>query len=138
MPSPLDGLISRQDIEYLTSIENLIFDDKNRVGVLESTKSIDVQACPGSGKTTLIAAKLMLLAKRWPFESRGICVLSHTNVAKDEIIRRLRRSKIIEAQNLLTYPHYIGTIQEFVNRFLALPVLRSRGIKDITVDNDEY
>lgn len=138
MPSPLDGLIARQDIAELAASENLILDDEDRIGVLEATNSIDVQACPGSGKTTLIAAKLMLLAKKWPFEDRGICVLSHTNVAKDEIIRRLKKSRTTEAQNLLTYPHFIGTIQEFVNRFLALPALRSNGVQDITVDNDEY
>ena len=138
MPSPLDDLITRQDIADLAGVENLIFDDADRIGVLEATASIDVQACPGSGKTTLIAAKLMLLAKKWPFGDCGICVLSHTNVAKDEIIRRLKKSKTIEAQNLLSYPHFIGTIQEFVNRFLALPALRSSGVTDITVDNDEY
>ncbi|MDM7978679.1 MULTISPECIES: UvrD-helicase domain-containing protein [Thalassospira] len=138
MSNPLDGLITTQDIVDFAEGEKLILDDADRIGVLEASQSIDVQACPGSGKTTLIAAKLMLLAKKWPFQDRGICVLSHTNVAKDEIIRRLQKSNIIEAQSLLVYPHFIGTIQEFVNRFLALPALRSRGIKDITVDNDAY
>lgn len=136
MPSPLDGLIARQDIADLAAGENLILDDENRIGVLEATGSIDVQACPGSGKTTLIAAKLMLLAKKWPFEDRGICVLSHTNVAKDEIIRRLKKSRTTEAQNLLTYPHFIGTIQEFVGKYVAFPSIRSDGTKINLVDTD--
>ena len=138
MLGPLDGLINKQDIADIAVSEDLIINDEDRISVLESMGSIDVQACPGSGKTTLIATKLILLAKKWPFQYQGICVLSHTNVAKDEIIGRLERSKTIEAQRLLSYPHFIGTIQEFVNRFLAMPYLRSKGIENITVDNDEY
>lgn len=134
----LEGLITRDDIADLAANEQLILDDNERISILESMRSIDVQACPGSGKTTLIAAKLILLAKKWPSQHQGICVLSHTNVAKDEIIDRLKQSKTIEAQRLLSYPHFIGTIQEFINRFLALPYLRSNGNRDITVDNDEY
>ena len=38
----------------------------------------------------------------------------------------------------MAYPHFIGTIQEFVHRFLALPYIRSSGIQNIIVDNDEY
>jgi len=138
MPHPLEGLITRDDIANVAANEQLILDDDDRISVLEAMRSIDVQACPGSGKTTLIATKLILLAKKWPLQHQGVCVLSHTNVAKNEIIDRLKRSKTIEAQRLLSYPHFIGTIQEFVNRFLALPYIRSKGIRDITVDNDEY
>lgn len=138
MPHPLEGLITRDDIANVAANEQLILDDDDRISVLEAMRSIDVQACPGSGKTTLIATKLILLAKKWPFQHQGVCVLSHTNVAKNEIIDRLKRSKTIEAQRLLSYPHFIGTIQEFVHRFLALPYIRSKGIRDITVDNDVY
>ncbi len=138
MSDLLNSSISREDIAALAGSEGLVLDDEDRIAVLLSTNSIDVQACPGSGKTTLIAAKLMLLAKQWRAQERGVCVLSHTNVAKDEIIDRLNKSKTIEASRLLSSPHFIGTIQEFVNRFLALPYLRSIGISDVTVDNDEY
>ena len=133
----LNGLINREDISQLSRSEGLSFDDE-RIKILEAMQSIDVQACPGSGKTTLIAAKLMLLAKKWPFSAQGICVLSHTNVAKDEIVERLKRSKTPEVQRLLSYPHFIGTIQEFTNRFLALPFIHSKGISEVHVDNDEY
>ncbi len=128
-------LIKREDIDQLSQSEGLNFDD-DRIAILESMQSIDVQACPGSGKTTLIAAKLMLLAKKWSLSGQGICVLSHTNVAKDEIIGRLKRSKTSEAQRLLSYPHFIGTIQEFVGKFLAFPFLRSNQIDINHVDTD--
>lgn len=138
MANLLNGLISREDIAELAHSEGLNLDDRERISILETMRSIDVQACPGSGKTTLIAAKLILLAKKWPLSNQGICVLSHTNVAKDEIIERLKKSKSLEAQRLLSYPHFIGTIQEFTNRFLALPLIRSNGLNEATVDNDEY
>lgn len=128
-------LIKGKNIDQLSESEGLSFDDDRRK-ILESIKSIDVQACPGSGKTTLIAAKLMLLAKKRPLSGQGICVLSHTNVAKDEIIGRLKRSKIPEAQRLFSYPHFIGTIQEFVGKFLAFPCLKSHKIDIHQVDDD--
>lgn len=134
---PLENFIADENIDRLSHQENLFFDEK-RTELLKAMHSLDVQACPGSGKTTLIAAKLILLAEEWPFKHRGVCVLSHTNVAKDEIIERLKKSKTKKAQNLLSYPHFIGTIQEFVNRFLAIPNLRSRGICDFNIDNDTY
>lgn len=131
------GLIAQSDIDGVAQSEELIFDPK-RSEILKAMHSIDVQACPGSGKTTLIAAKLILLAKKWPFSDRGVCVLSHTNVAKDEIIKRLKQSKTTEAEKLLGYPHFIGTIQEFVNRYLAMPFIRSVVREDIVVDNERY
>lgn len=136
MTDLLSNLINRNDIVSLTHNEQLSFEDEERISILESMHSIDVQACPGSGKTTLIAAKLILLAKKWPLSHQGICVLSHTNVAKDEIIERLKKSKTLEAQRLLSYPHFIGTIQEFVGKYIAFPYLRSAQIKINHVDTD--
>jgi superfamily I DNA/RNA helicase len=136
MAKLLNELISREDIAFLAHSEGLNFNDEDRISILESMRSIDIQACPGSGKTTLIAAKLILLAKKWPLSDQGICVLSHTNVAKDEIIERLKKSKTIEAQRLLSYPHFIGTIQEFSGKFVAFPYLRTKKIKINYVDTD--
>ena len=138
MALPLKSLITDEDLDALAAAERLILSDGKRRGILQSLGNIDVQACPGSGKTTLVAAKLMLLAQKWASTHQGICVLSHTNVAKDEIIDRLNRSSFAEARDLLSYPHFIGTIQEFVHRFIALPYLRSSGVSNITVDNEEY
>ncbi|QLY26436.1 UvrD-helicase domain-containing protein [Bdellovibrio sp. KM01] len=127
--------ITDKDINNLESTENLQFDVTRR-DILRSLESLDIQACPGSGKTTLIAAKLILLAERWHFKHSGVCVLSHTNVAKDEIIARIEKSASINARKLLGYPHFIGTIQEFVNRFIGLPEIRSSGIDVRYVDDD--
>lgn len=136
MVSPLDDLITREDIVEVAASEGLVLEDEDRISILEAMRSIDVQACPGSGKTTLVAAKLILLARKWPYKDRGICVLSHTNVAKDEIVERLVASRYPEAQRLLSYPHFIGTIQEFVGKYAAFPFLRSKGIEIRQVDTD--
>lgn len=103
-----------------------------RQEVLRSSESIDVVACPGSGKTTLLVAKLAILAHKWPDQTRGMCVLSHTNVAQNEIQVRLGHSSV--SNRLLSYPHYIGTIHGFVNDFLALPWLRSQGKRITRID----
>jgi superfamily I DNA/RNA helicase len=90
-----------------------------RVKVIkELDKSCDVVACPGSGKTTVLLAKLLILANRMPFEDdRGICVLTHTNVAIDEI----KRKAGIAGDKLFNYPNFFGTFQKFVDKFLAIP-----------------
>ena len=106
MVSPLDDLITREDIVEVAVSEALVFDDEDRISILQAMRSIDVQASPGSGKTTLVAAKLILLARKWPYKDRGICVLSHTNVAKDEIIERLVASRYPEAKSPFLPPFH--------------------------------
>jgi hypothetical protein len=105
-----------------------------RQDVLKSHDTIDINACPGSGKTTLLVAKLALLAKNWPHRTRGICVLSHTNAAREEIEKKLGVST--EGKILLGYPHFIGTIHRFIDQFLAIPFLRSIGCPPSIIDTD--
>lgn len=105
-----------------------------RLGVIRSLDSIDVEACPGSGKTTLVVAKLAILARHWAERRRGICVLSHTNVARRELENRLGGTP--EGKRLLSYPHFVGTIHGFVNEFLALPWLRSKPYPIRVIDDD--
>jgi hypothetical protein len=105
-----------------------------RMAVLRRTDSVDVEACPGSGKTTLLVAKLAIMARRWRWSRSGMCVLSHTNAARDEIANRLSASP--EGAALLQYPHYIGTIHGFANEFLAIPYLRSKRNPIKMIDTD--
>ncbi|VTR61289.1 Uncharacterised protein [Serratia fonticola] len=82
--------LSPDDLVELTTLaRDLNFDDAERRSALLENGSRDFNAVPGSGKTSLLAAKLLLLARKWPHARRGICVLSHTNVARDEIAHRL-------------------------------------------------
>lgn len=105
-----------------------------RADVIKCMDTMDVSACPGSGKTTLLVAKLAILAEKWPHRTRGICVLSHTNAARKEIETQLGNTDA--GRSLLAYPHFIGTIQGFVDRYLALPWLRSLGYSVKVIDSD--
>lgn len=119
--------------DLATLAKDLNFDDVERRSALLENGSRDFNAVPGSGKTSLLAAKLLLLAKKWPHARRGICVLSHTNVARYEIAQRLAGSA--EGAQLLSYPHFVGTIHAFVNQFFAMPMLRSMGQKVDVIDD---
>ena len=127
--------ITDEDIAAAEQRLEFQFDEARR-DFLKYMDTLDVQSCAGSGKTTLLVTKLDILARKWTSRSQGICVLSHTNVAKDEIKKRLGGS--VSGIKLLSPPHFIGTIQEFVNRFLALPYLRSGQYPFKYIDNDLF
>ncbi len=133
-PSDLIGPITDDDIEWARGLLKLQTLDAQRRSFLKSLTTLDVSACPGSGKTTLVVAKLAILARKWKSTTRGICVLSHTNVAREEIAHRLGNTDV--GQRLLGYPHFIDTIHGFVNRFLANPWLLSAGYRVAAIDND--
>ena len=126
--------IDDEDVEWVCRTLRLRDLDAPRRDFLTSIDSIDVSACPGSGKTTLVVAKLAILARNWKSRTRGICVLSHTNVARKEIEERLSGTEV--GHLLLGYPHYIDTIHGFVNQFLAIPWLLSHGHALTAIDND--
>ncbi len=80
-----------------------------------------VKACPGSGKTYSVAARIarLLHDPQFDFSRKGIAALSFTNVAWQEIEKKLK-----EAFNVKTpvgYPHFIGTIDSFINQYIFLP-----------------
>lgn len=113
----------------IPELERLLLPDgchfaEDAKAVIDCWKSTNVLACPGSGKTTVLMAKLQHLADRMPLpQGRGICILSHTNVAVDEIKKRLTGDA---ATKILGYPNFAGTIQSFVDSFIVFPFLRSR------------
>ena len=130
-----DICITDDDIAWVESIMGhwIQFDEPRR-NVIKNLESVDVQAFPGSGKTTTLVAKLAILAKKWPYSNAGICVLSHTNVAREEIEQRLGNTN--EGRKLLSYPHFIGTLHSFFDTFIVLPWLRSQGINLKMIDTD--
>ena len=106
--------------EILSSIEmNLLpvdckFSEEQKEVIYENN-SIDVVAGPGTGKTTVLTARIKMLFEEVNGSRKGICVLTHTNVAVDEIKSGLRKLGIDEIKR----PHFIGTIQDFFNTFFA-------------------
>lgn len=121
-----------QEVEKLLLKEGCRFADDAKQ-VICCWNSTDVSACPGSGKTTVLLAKLKIIADRMPLENgAGICVLSHTNVAVDEIKSKLAAY----AERLMGYPNYIGTIQTFIDRYIAFPYLSSFTKETLQVVDD--
>ena len=131
----LDWNITDNEIEMVEKIllpKDCHFADDAKE-VIRHWKSTDVSACPGSGKTTVLLAKLKLIADRMPLENgSGICVLSHTNVAVNEI-----RSKLTEdADRITSYPNFVGTIQSFFDKFITFPYLKSITEQPLQVVDD--
>ena len=94
--------------------------DISRVNIIKEDRSCYVQASPGSGKTTVLLAKLIILANKMPLsEGKGVCVLTHTNVAIDEIKAKLGQ----KADVLFRYPNFFGTIQAFLHKYIAAAAL---------------
>lgn len=111
------------------------FDDE-RKNFIKNLDTIDLEAVPGSGKTTALLAKLLILERKMPFENgAGILVLSHTNTAVDEIKNKLEKI----APKLFKHPNFIGTIQSFVDTFLTKPYgLSFLNINFNNIDDDYY
>ena len=130
--------ITESDIEYAKKIllaEGQNFDDERRA-FIKNLEVIDLQAVPGSGKTTALLAKLLILERKLPFaDNSGILVLSHTNTAIDEIKHKIK----LYCPKLFRYPNFIGTIQSFVDEFLAIPYYTTIcKKKPVRIDNEIY
>ena len=108
--------------------------DSDKINIIKEDSSCYVQACPGSGKTTTLLAKLIILANKMPLpEGKGICVLTHTNVAIDEIKAKLGT----KADVLFRYPNFFGTIQTFLHKYVTAAALHYfYGSQIAYVDND--
>lgn len=108
---------------------------EDRRAIIKSDVSGTFHACPGSGKTTVLLAKLVILANRMPLgEGKGVCVLTHTNVAIDEIKARLGN----KANILFTYPNFFGTFQTFVHKYFTEQALDHYYHTSISYVDDVY
>lgn len=112
------------------------FTDTGQRAFLANTGPCDVQAAPGNGKTTLLAAKLALLSRGWTARRHGVCVISHTNAARTEVEEHM--AKHATASRLMVYPHFTGTVTAFINQFIALPYLRGLGWSVRQIDDDAF
>ncbi|MEA4809058.1 ATP-dependent DNA helicase Rep [bioreactor metagenome] len=125
-----------EEIMYAHSklLEGENYFEEDKLKIIRCNHTRDIKACPGSGKTTTLLAKLIILANRMPLpNNQGICVLTHTNVAIEEIKDKLGH----KADILFKYPNFFGTIQSFVDKFLANPALFYYLNSSISrVDND--
>lgn len=121
--------------EFEARFEELSFDEESKE-FIKCLESKDIQACPGAGKTTSLVAKLDIIAGQMPFkDNSGILVLTHTNVAVDEIKAKLGAN----AKILLSYPNHVGTFQSFINKYLAIPMyVKLLGKRPERIDSDIF
>lgn len=89
-----------------------------QVEFLESSGKVVLHACPGSGKTTIVARKLANYLQCWNRPHQGIAVLSFTNVASDEI--RHQATEMLPEGYCVDDPHFIGTLDSFIDNFIFL------------------
>ena len=80
---------------------------------------IVVKACPGSGKTFSVAARMArLLCENNLSRHQGIAAISFTNTACDVIKKELKETF---GYPNVSYPSFIGTIDSFINTYIFLP-----------------
>lgn len=128
--------LSNDAIDRVVEALGLQCDDERRA-ILAHRDTVDIRACAGSGKTTLLVTKLALLTDAWKDRYRGIAILSHTNVAHREI--RKRFSRVPGLRVFEGYPHFLGTIQAFVDVYLGIPgVIAHFGVRPVVIDDERF
>ncbi|WP_238804204.1 UvrD-helicase domain-containing protein, partial [Pseudomonas syringae] len=79
-------------------------------------RHVYLKACPGSGKTEVVAAMVARIVQEWSRSPSGIAVLTFSNSATDELRNRVHRY----LGEPIGKPHLIATFDSFVlNRLVA-------------------
>ncbi len=81
-------------------------------------ENIFLKACAGSGKTEVVGIRSAYYLKQWDKPTSGIGVLTFTNNAANVIQARV--SEFI-GNHRVRYPHYIGTFDSWLHRYIANP-----------------
>ncbi len=110
--------------------------EEEKKQIIKSFESCCIEASPGSGKTTTLVAKLIILAEKLRKNNydRGICILTHTNIGIDVIKEKLGSKGDI----LFEYPNFVGTLQSFIDNYLAIPYFKYKYKQKIEIIDDEY
>lgn len=86
--------------------------------VINSEGKVILKSCPGSGKTFVVANKMVNETKLWKHKNKGIALLSFTNIAGKEMEKQIDK---VSSSHKIGYPHYIGTLDRFISQYLFLP-----------------
>lgn len=89
-----------------------------QIRFLESSGKVVLHACPGSGKTTVVARKMINYLQDWNRPHQGIAVLSFTNVASDEIGHQA--TEMLPKGFNIDAPHFVGTLDSFIDNYILL------------------
>lgn len=85
---------------------------------MNSRGKVVLKACPGSGKTFVVASKFLNMIGQWEHRNKGVALISFTNIAYDEVLRQMEE---ISGARSFGYPHFIGTIDSFIFNWLFAP-----------------
>lgn len=91
---------------------------EEQINFLKSSGKVVLHACPGSGKTTVVAQKMINYLQSWNRPHQGIAVLSFTNVASEEIGRQA--AEMLPKGYCIDVPHFVGTLDSFIDNFIFL------------------
>lgn len=86
--------------------------------VVDSKGKVILKSCPGSGKTFVVANKILKEMKQWNQKNKGIALLSFTNIASKEMNKQIDK---ISGGYKIGYPHYLGTLDSFISQNLFMP-----------------
>ena len=78
-----------------------------------------LEACPGSGKTEVVAAKVSKEISNWKGSPGGLAALSFANSATDEL--KVRISKYLPHGRGM-FPHFLGTFDSFIYKNIVSPL----------------
>jgi len=87
--------------------------------IVKAIGNVVVNACPGSGKTFSVAARIAHLLATKEYHHQGIAAISFTNTAWEEIEKKLKEDFYVDIP--MRYPHFLGTINSFINEYVTLP-----------------
>jgi DNA helicase-2/ATP-dependent DNA helicase PcrA len=90
-----------------------------QAAAVAATAPFYLRACPGAGKTRVLIDRHTTTPVGW--QRQGRALISFTNRAADEIKERCDRPE------LLASPHFVGTLDVFLWRFLVRPFLPAGG-----------
>ncbi|WP_028300670.1 UvrD-helicase domain-containing protein [Oceanospirillum beijerinckii] len=80
---------------------------------------IFLEACPGSGKTEVVAAKVAKEINSWKKNPGGLAALSFSNSATEELT--IRVSKYLPHGRSM-FPHFLGTFDSFIYKNIVSPL----------------
>ncbi len=126
--------------DEIEKVYEILFNKEGNFGegkqkIIKSFESCCIEAVPGSGKTTTLVAKLMILAEKLNKGNyeKGICILTHTNIGIDIIKEKLG----MKGDVLFRYPNFVGTLQSFIDNYLAIPCYKKKYRRKVDIiDND--
>jgi len=96
----------------------MYFENDERLAYLRARGKVILNACPGSGKTTTVAKKILELENSKEIGGHsGVACLSFTNSAKDEINEAYKKL----SGKSLQFPNHVSTIDSFINKYITLP-----------------